>query len=94
MKQAAVIAVLILLCAGMAFAQSGGVIKELSGTVELKPAGQADYTAAKAGDAVARDTVVSTGFKSSALITVGSTTLTVRPLTRLSLAEISASAGT
>ena len=88
-----IISVLILLCAGSVFAQVSGVITELSGTVELKPAGAADFAAAKAGDSVARDTVVSTGFKSSALITVGSAALTVRPLTRLSLAEISASAG-
>jgi len=87
------LAVLILLCAAQAFAQNG-IIKELSGTVELKHAGKADYVAAKSGDAVAKDTVVSTGFKSAALISVGNTTLTVRPLTRLSLAEISAAADT
>jgi len=88
-----VLTVLALLCAAQAFAQNG-VIKELSGTVELKRAGQADYVAAKSGDAVAKDTVVSTGFKSTALISVGNTTLTVRPLTRLSLAEISAATDT
>jgi len=79
------------------FGQSGGavsgVIREVSGEVELKPSGAASFTAAKIGDAVARDTVVSTGFKSSAVITIGSSTLTVRPLTRLSLAEIQSSAG-
>jgi hypothetical protein len=75
-------------------AAQSGVIKELAGTVEIKPAGAAAFTAAKAGDAVARDTIVSTGFKSTALISIGSAVLTVRPLTRLSLAEISASAGT
>jgi hypothetical protein len=37
------------------------------------------------------DTVVSTGFKSTALIEVGSTVITVRPLTRLTLTEIRAS---
>jgi len=83
--------VLILLCAAQAFAQNG-TIKELSGTVELKRAGQTDFITAKPGDAVAKDTVVSTGFKSTVLIDLGSTVLTVRPLTRLSLAEISASA--
>ena len=76
-----------------AFAQSG-MIREMSGDVTLKPAGSADFTAAKTGDAVAQDTVVSTGFKSTAVITIGSSTLTVRPLTRLSLAEIQSSSGT
>ena len=93
MKRVKIIAVLILLCAAHAFAQSG-VIAELSGTVELKPAGAADYAAAKAGDEVATDTIVSTGFRSSALIRLGSSVITVRPLTRLSLKEISAGAGT
>jgi len=69
------------------FAQNG-VIRELTGDVEIKRSGAAAFTAAKTGDAVARDTIVSTGFKSTAVITVGSSTITVRPLTRLSLAEI------
>ena len=79
--------------AAMVFGQNG-VIKELMGTVELKQAGQAVFVPAKVGDAVAKDTIVSSGFKSTALITVGSTVITVRPLTRLSLAEISSAAGT
>ena len=48
---------------------------------------------ARIGDQVSEDTVVSTGFKSTALIEVGSALLAVRPLTRLTLTEISASAG-
>lgn len=80
-----------LACAGLVFGQNGA-IKELTGTVELKRAGQTEFVPAKVGDAVAKDTVVSTGFKSIALITVGSTVITVRPLTRLTLGEISASA--
>ena len=93
MKRMKIVMVLILLCAAQAFAQNG-VIEELSGTVELKRAGTADFIAAQKGDEIARETIVSTGFKSSALIKVGSSVLTVRPLTRLSLAEISASSGT
>jgi len=90
-----VLMVLTLLCAAQAFSQNefaqNGVIKELNGTVELKHAGRTDFVPAKSGDTVAKDTVVSTGFKSIALINLGSTVLTVRPLTRLTLAEISAS---
>jgi len=65
-----------------------GVIRELTGEVEIKSAGASSFTAAKAGDTVARDTIVSTGFRSTAVIVIGSSTITVRPLTRLSLAEI------
>jgi len=75
-----------------AFGQSG-VIREVSGEVEVKRSGAASFTAAKVGDTVARDTVVSTGFKSTAIIAIGSSTITVRPLTRLSLAEIQSASG-
>jgi len=85
--------VLFFLCAVLAFAQNG-VITSFTGTVELKPAGAENFMPAKAGDKITKDTVVSTGFKSTALINVGSAVLTVRPLTRLTLAEISASANT
>ena len=37
--------------------------------------------------------MISTGFKSSALVEIGSTLITVRPLTRLTLTEIRASQG-
>jgi hypothetical protein len=78
------------------FAQNStsGVIRELSGEVELKRAGTSAFVAARVGDRVARDTIVSTGFKGSAVIAVGSAVITVRPLTRLSLAEIQNSADT
>jgi len=85
--------IVILFCAVQVFAQNG-MIRELSGTVEIKRSGQTGFTAAKAGDQVASDTIISTGFKSTALVVVGNVVLTVRPLTRLSLAEISAAAGT
>jgi len=88
----AVFAFILVLAALSAFAQNG-VIKELSGTVELKNSSSAAFVAAKAGDIVNQDTVVSTGFKSTALIEIGSTVIAVRPLTRLTLTEIRASSG-
>jgi hypothetical protein len=74
------------------FAQNGE-IKELSGNVELKFAGAAEYVSAAAGAQVMTDTVISTGFKSRALLEVGSAVIAVRPLTRLTLTEITASQG-
>jgi hypothetical protein len=85
-----IFAFVLTLAAAAAFAQNG-VIKELTGTVELKKANASDFVAAKAGDVVSQDTVVSTAFKSTALIQVGNTVITVRPLTRLTLTEIRAS---
>jgi hypothetical protein len=71
-----------------------GVIRELTGDVELKATGKTVFSTARAGDKVAQDTIVSTGFKSTAVIVVGSSVITVKPLTRLSLAEIQSSSGT
>ena len=84
-----------LLLMGLAFAvfaqtstNGVGTIRELSGEVELKHAGSASFTPARAGSTVSKNTIISTGFKSTAVIVIGSNTITVRPLTRLSLAEI------
>ena len=74
-----------------AYSQNG-VIREFTGDVTLKPAGRADFIPAAAGSVVAQDTIVSTGFRSTAIITIGTNIITVRPLTRLSLSEIQSSA--
>ncbi|MDR1839984.1 MAG: FecR domain-containing protein [Treponema sp.] len=71
-----------------------GIIRELSGNVELKTAGSSVFVPAQQGSHVAQDTIVSTGFRSTAIIDVGSSVITVRPLTRLSLSEIQSSSGT
>jgi hypothetical protein len=82
-----ILAAALMCCAGAAFTQ--GVIRELNGTVELKPEGTSAFVPARAGDLVALNTIISTGFKSTAVITLGSAVITVQPITRLSLAEIS-----
>jgi hypothetical protein len=66
----------------------------MAGTVELKPDGLADWIPAKTGDTIAVSTVISTGFKSTALISIGNSSLLVRPLTRLSLEELLSQDGT
>jgi hypothetical protein len=58
------------------------------GTVEIKqPGGNSFKTAAK-GDRIFQETVISTSFKSFAVVKIGSTDITVRPLTVLSLTEV------
>jgi ferric-dicitrate binding protein FerR (iron transport regulator) len=64
------------------------VIRELSGTVEVKVSGSSVWRPASKNMSLAQDTVISTGLKSTALISLGNSTLTVRPLTRLNLEEI------
>ncbi|GHU14386.1 iron dicitrate transporter FecR [Spirochaetia bacterium] len=93
MKRRVLSALFLVLTGLSAFAQTG-VITQLRGEVGLKPAGAADFTLAKAGDQVAANTIVSTGLKSTAVITVGSAVIQVRPITRLSLSEIVSQAST
>jgi len=77
---------LLLLVTVLAFAQnSGAYIREMSGTVELKLPNSANWVPAKVGDRIGETTIISTGFKSSAVLSVGNSTLIVRALTRLSL---------
>jgi len=64
-----------------------GVIQELTGNVYYKSAGSSVFTAAKAGDVIPQNTVISTGFKSTAVIAVGCSVIFIRPLTQLTLAE-------
>jgi len=92
MKKIVLTGLLIFAVVFTAFSQTG-VISELTGDVELKLAGSSVFVPAAVGAQVTQDTIVSTGFRGTAVIVVGSNTITVRPLTRLSLAEISSSAG-
>jgi len=76
-----------------AFCQNG-IIRELTGEVELKRSGASAFVPASAGDIISSNTVVSTGFRSTAIISIGSSVITVRPLTRLTLAEIQSAENT
>ena len=92
MNKIVVIIVLMLASAGT-FAQNG-VLLELNGTVELRLPGSAEYIPAQTGTVLTDDTIISTGFNSTALIEAGSALLTVRPLSRMTLTEIASAAGT
>lgn len=88
MKRLLIITVMITI-AVLVFAQNPeAVIQEMSGTVELKAGNSTDWVPAKPGDRIEQATIVSTGFKSTALLAVGNSTITVRPLTRLSLESL------
>ena len=71
-----------------------GMIRELYGTVEYKTSASPDFVQAREGDWVWEDTIISTGFKSGAVLEVGSTLIALRPLTRLTLTEIRSLEGT
>ena len=85
------VAVLIFTLASFCVFAQNGTIRELSGTVEIKKPGASNYVAAKAGDQISQDTIISTAFKSIAMVEIGSAAIMVQPLTRMSLTEISTS---
>jgi len=89
------LAILLLYTAVGIFAQtsafSTGKIQDIRGNVETKLPGSDSFVTAKIGNILSQDTVISTGFKSFAVIEIGYTSITVRPLTCLTLTEIQTS---
>jgi len=69
------------------------VIRELSGNVELQRPGTTTWEKAAQGQTITQNTIISTGFRSSAIIGIGDSLINVRPLTRLSLTELSERSG-
>ncbi len=67
--------------------QTQAVVKELTGKVEVK-IGSGAWQPAKAGMKFDTGAYISTGFNSTAVLDLGTSLLTVRPLTRLQLAEL------
>jgi hypothetical protein len=68
--------------------QEAASFREVTGNVEVKASGSTAWAKAAAGDRIEKDTLISTGFKSSAVILLGNSILMVQPVTRLSLEEI------
>jgi hypothetical protein len=95
MKNKMLMLMAVMAAAGPAWAQSPkAVIQSLSGTVEIKAPGSAAWISASPGQELDPDTAVSTGFRSAALIRLGDSSLTVRPLTRLTVKELAAAGDT
>jgi hypothetical protein len=82
------LAVVFMVCGLAALYPQNAIIRGISGTVEVKLPGSADWVKAAAGQRIDKSTIISTGFKSTALVALGNSVLTVRPLTRLSLEEL------
>lgn len=90
MKKLAIAAALLAAVSGFSFAASvplAATLVEVAGKVEYQLPGK-DWKAAKKGDVIPKGTVVSTGFKSSAVIKVGPATITVKPVTRMALEDL------
>jgi len=93
MKTIATLSVLLLLAAGLAGAQTQAVVKSFTGKVEILTAQQA-WTPVRVGKSLGLGTTISTGFNSSAVLQLGASMLSVKPLTRLRINEIVAREGT
>ena len=92
-KLPAMIIVLVLAASGL-FAQTQAVIKQLSGKVEVKGPGATAWVPARVGQQLAKGGFISTGFNSSAVLALGTSVLSVKPLTRMKLEELIAREGT
>ncbi len=63
------------------------VFTEVNGKVEYQAAG-GSWKPARVNDTVSKGAMISTGFKSTAVVKVGATSITLKPITRLSLEQI------
>jgi hypothetical protein len=81
---------LLLVCGAAGLFAQETLIQEIWGTVEVKAAGEAEWKAARQGQTLERGALISTGFNSGALIISGSSKVTLRPLSRLSVEELAA----
>ncbi len=75
----------LLLAAGAGFGQDA-TFRQVTGKVEVNSG--TGWKPAATGTAVARGSVISTGFDSTAILDLGQSTVSVKPLTRLTLEEL------
>jgi hypothetical protein len=76
------------LFAGLSAQEFSAVIRELNGRVEVQAPGASGWVPASVGMIIEKAARISTGFKATARIALGESLITVRPLTRLTLEEI------
>ena len=93
-KRFFILALLIAHCSLLTVFGQQAIIQEFTGTVEIQKAGTTAWEPVTQGQTISVNTLISTGFRSSALVRIGSTLLTVRPLTRMSITELGSREGT
>lgn len=80
-------ALALLAICGSAIAQKAE-FATVNGKVEYQASSGAEWKPARVGVKISKGTVVSTGFKSGASLKLGATTITLKPVTRMTLEEI------
>lgn len=88
----ALVAVIVLTAATPIFALTNGEIIRLTGKVEVKYAG-GDWQPAQPGMRIDTGVLISTGFRSTAVLELGDSTVNVRSLTRMTIDELVESEG-
>ncbi|HTP57691.1 MAG TPA: FecR family protein [Spirochaetia bacterium] len=89
---AAISAVAFLLIAPAVFSQTQIVLKEATGKVEVKAPGR-NWAPVAVGAKLDMGASISTGFSSTALLDLGTSTLSVAPLTRMQIVDLVAKQG-
>lgn len=92
MKKLIITTAFVFLLTAPLFSQLQAVIKEVSGKVEIKAPAKG-WESATEGMEISKGTIISTGFKSQALLDLGSSNLYVKQLTRMSLDELTQQKG-
>lgn len=80
-------AVVLLLTIPVAFTLAVATVVEVDGLVEVRVDG--GWQTLGVGDELPADATIATGFRSRAIVRVGSSTITVEPLSQVSLASVS-----
>jgi hypothetical protein len=89
--QLALLALLLGACFMLSAQELTASISKITGKVEVET--ENGWVPAKTGQIIKAGTSISTGFRSTAELTLGSSIVTVKALTRLTLAELAESAG-
>lgn len=63
-------------------------ITDITGKVEIRPAGTDRWQRASTGEQIELDTTISTGFNATAVLDLGGSILEVRPLTRMTVTTL------
>ena len=93
MKRTMVLTIFLICIPYFLAAQSAAVVKEFEGRVLYMESG-ADWKPVAVGSPITLGTTISTGFKSSALLDLGTSEITVKALTSLTLDDLITEGGT
>lgn len=86
MNMKRVLGILVLLCLTASLFALDGTVMSVKGKVEIQKG--STWKALAKGDVVKKGDVISSGFKSEAVIKLGESTLTLKPLSRLTLEQL------